>query len=198
MAKHVNKSSNIRRIVVKRNFDALYKSRNSGDTYSEQDMQHLKLIEPNAVLPRGYTSIPRIPRSPRINRSVNKAALDNFEKEYEAFIAAQKRLKAEREQAEAATKAAELAKQDENIGWVGYCEPVEPIGPIEQPEIKYYEVTEPVEVKNEVTSEETVTSENTEEVPVVETKPKKRTKKKTVAEPVDTVTETPETAESAE
>lgn len=197
MAKHVNKSSNIRRIVVKRNFDALYKSRNSGDTYSEQDMQHLKLIEPNAVLPRGYTSIPRIPRSPRINRSVNKAALDNFEKEYEAFIASQKRLKAEREQAEAAAKAAELAKQNENVEWVGYCEPVEPI---EQPEIevKYYEVTEPVEVKNEVTSEETVTSENTEEVPVVETKPKKRTKKKTVAEPVDTVTETPETAESAE
>ena len=182
---------------MKRNFDALYKSRNSGDTYSEQDMQHLKLIEPNAVLPRGYTSIPRIPRSPRINRSINNAALDNFEKEYEAFIASQKRLKAEREQAEAAAKAAELAKQNENVEWVGYCEPVEPI---EQPEIevKYYEVTEPVEVKNEVTSEETVTSENTEEVPVVETKSKKRTKKKTVAEPVDTVTETPETAESAE
>ena len=194
MAKHVNKSSKIRRIVVKRNFDALYQSRNSGDTYSEQDMQHLKLIEPNAVLPRGYTSIPRIPRSPRINRRINNAALDNFEKEYEAFIAAQKRLKAEREQAEAAAK---VAKQDENVGWVGYCEPVEPI---EQPEIevKYYEVTEPVEVKNEVTSEETVTSENTEEVPVVETKSKKRTKKKTVAEPVDTVTETPEIAESAE
>lgn len=190
MAKHVNKSSNIRRIVVKRNFDALYKSRNSGDTYSEQDMQHLKLIEPNAVLPRGYTSIPRIPRSPRVNRVANKAALDNFEKEYEAFIAEQRRLKAEREAKEATIKAA--AEQTETT---------EPKVDVAEPVFVGWETegeTEPVEVKNEVTSEETITSENTEEVPVVETKPKKRTKKKTVAEPVDTVTETPETAESAE
>lgn len=192
MAKHVNKSSNIRRIVVKRNFDALYKSRNSGDTYSEQDMQHLKLIEPNAVLPRGYTSIPRIPRSPRINRSINNAALDNFEKEYEAFIAEQRRLKAEREAKEAAAKAA--SEQTETTA--------SEVDDTKVPVFVGWEIkgeTVPVEeVKNEVTSEETVTSENTEEVPVVETKSKKRTKKKTVAEPVDTVTETPETAETAE
>ena len=180
MAKHVSKSSNLRRIVVKRNFDALYQSRNSGDTYSEQDMQHLKLIEPNAVLPRGYTSIPRIPRSPRVNRVANKAALDNFEKEYEAFIAEQRRLKVEREAKEAAIKAA-----------TEQTETTEPKVDVAEPVFVGWETegeTEPVEeVKDEVISEADTTSENSEEVQVVETKSKKKSKKKKVVETTETV-----------
>ena len=84
--------------------------------------------------------------------------LDEFEKEYEAFIAEQRRLKEEREAKEAATKEVEL--------------PVDV--PVE-------------EVKDDVISEEDITSENSEEVQIVETKPKKKTKKKTVVEATETV-----------
>ena len=90
--------------------------------------------------------------------------LDEFEKEYEAFIAEQKKLKAEREAKEAAAKAAEVDV------------------PVDVP------VETPVdEVNNEVISEETTTSENSEEVQVVETKPKKKSKKKKVVEATETV-----------
>lgn len=82
--------------------------------------------------------------------------LDEFEKEYEAFIAEQRRLKEEREAKEAAAKEAEVEV------------PVE-------------------EVKDDVISEEDTTSENSEEVQIVETKPKKKTKKKTVVEATETV-----------
>ena len=84
--------------------------------------------------------------------------LDEFEKEYEAFIAEQRRLKEEREAKEAATKEVEV--------------PVDV--PVE-------------EVKDDVISEEDTTNENSEEVQIVETKPKKKTKKKTVVEATETV-----------
>lgn len=86
--------------------------------------------------------------------------LDEFEKEYEAFIAEQRRLKEEREAKEAAAKEAEVE--------VPVDVPVE-------------------EVKDDVISEEDTTSENSEEVQIVETKPKKKTKKKKVVEATETV-----------
>ena len=86
--------------------------------------------------------------------------LDEFEKEYEAFIAEQRRLKEEREAKEAAAKEAEVE--------VPVDVPVE-------------------EVKDDVISKEDTTSENSEEVQIVETKPKKKTKKKTVVEATETV-----------
>lgn len=92
--------------------------------------------------------------------SAPQPKLDEFEKEYEAFIAEQRRLKEEREAKEAATKAAEVEA------------PVDV--PVE-------------EVKDDVNSEEDTTSENSEEVQIVETKPKKKTKKKTVVEATETV-----------
>lgn len=90
--------------------------------------------------------------------SVQQPKLDEFEKEYEAFIAEQRRLKEEREAKEVATKEVEV--------------PVDV--PVE-------------EVKDDVNSEEDTTSENSEEVQIVETKPKKKTKKKTVVEATETV-----------
>lgn len=90
--------------------------------------------------------------------SAPQPKLDEFEKEYEAFIAEQRRLKQEREAKEAATKEVEV--------------PVDV--PVE-------------EVKDDVISEEDTTSENSEEVQIVETKPKKKTKKKTVVEATETV-----------
>lgn len=90
--------------------------------------------------------------------SVQQPKLDEFEKEYEAFIAEQRRLKEEREAKEAATKEVEV--------------PVDV--PVE-------------EVKDDVNSEEDTTSENSEEIQIVETKSKKKTKKKMVVETVETV-----------
>lgn len=90
--------------------------------------------------------------------SAQQSKLDEFEKEYEAFIAEQRRLKEEREVKEAATKEVEV--------------PVDV--PVE-------------EVKDDVNSEEDIISENSKEVQIVETKPKKKTKKKTVVEATETV-----------
>lgn len=90
--------------------------------------------------------------------STQQSKLDEFEKEYEAFIAEQRRLKQEREAKEAAVKEVEV--------------PVDV--PVE-------------EVKDDVISEEDTISENSEEVQIVETKPKKKTKKKTVVEATETV-----------
>lgn len=92
--------------------------------------------------------------------SVQQSKLDEFEKEYEAFIAEQRRLKEEREAKEAAAKEAEIE--------VPVDVPVE-------------------EVKDDVNSEEDTTSENSEEVQIVETKPKKKTKKKMLVEATETV-----------
>ena len=90
--------------------------------------------------------------------SAPQSKLDEFEKEYEAFIAEQRRLKEEREAKEAATKEVEV--------------PVDV--PVE-------------EVKDDVNNEEDTISENSKEVQIVETKPKKKTKKKTVVEATETV-----------
>ena len=84
--------------------------------------------------------------------------LDEFEKEYEAFIAEQRRLKEEREAKEAATKEVEV--------------PVDV--PVE-------------EVKDDVNSEEDTISENSKEVQIVETNSKKKSKKKKVVEATETV-----------
>lgn len=92
--------------------------------------------------------------------SAQQPNLDEFEKEYEAFIAEQRRLKEEREAKKAAAKEAEVE--------VPVDVPVE-------------------EVKDDVISEEDTISENSEEVQIVETKPKKKTKKKTVVEATETV-----------
>lgn len=89
--------------------------------------------------------------------------LDEFEKEYEAFIAEQRRLKEEREAKEAAEKETKI------------------------PVITFIEKDSVEEVKDDVVSEETTTSENSEEVQVVETKPKKKSKKKKVVEATETV-----------
>ena len=94
--------------------------------------------------------------------------LDEFEKEYEAFIAEQRRLKEEREAKEAAKVATEETPVFVELETEGETTPVE-------------------EVKDDVNSEETTTSENSEEIQIVETKPKKKTKKKTVVEATETV-----------
>lgn len=116
--------------------------------------------------------------------------LDEFEKEYEAFIAEQRRLKAERE----AKEAAKATEQSE-----GETAPVdktiivsdEPEVDVAEPVFVGWETegeTEPVkEVKDEVISEADTTSENSEEIQIVETKPKKKSKKKKVVEAVETV-----------
>ena len=109
-------------------------------------------------------------------KTASQPKLDEFEKEYEAFIAEQKRLKAEREAKEAAAKEAELEKQKEPVEYVGYFDPIES-----------NEQTEPVEVKDDVNSEEVTTSENSEEIQIVETKAKKKTKKKKAVETVETL-----------
>lgn len=92
--------------------------------------------------------------------SAPQSKLDEFEKEYEAFIAEQRRLKEERETKEAAAKEAEVE--------VPVDVPVE-------------------EVKDDVNSEEDTTSENSEEVQIVETNSKKKSKKKKVVEATETV-----------
>lgn len=90
--------------------------------------------------------------------SAPQPKLDEFEKEYEAFIAEQRRLKEEREAKEAAAKEVEV-----------------PVDVLVE------------EVKDDINSEEATTSENSEEVQIVETKQKKKTKKKTVVEATETV-----------
>ena len=92
--------------------------------------------------------------------SAPQSKLDEFEKEYEAFIAEQRRLKEEREAKEAAAKEAEVE--------VPVDVPVE-------------------EVKDDVNSEEDTTSENSEEVQIVETNSKKKSKKKKVVEATETI-----------
>lgn len=97
------------------------------------------------------------------SRVAPQPKLDEFEKEYEAFIAEQKKLKAEREAKEAAEKETKI------------------------PVITFTEKDPVEEVKDDVVSEETTTSENSEEVQIVETKPKKKSKKKKVVETIETV-----------
>lgn len=147
MAIHVNRPSNLRRVIVKRDFEALYAARKAEENYTQQDIQHLKLVNPNAVLPNSYTSIPRIPSPAKINTRSTASAQpvlnDKFEEEYQAFI---EQMKAKRdgdakikEQLEAAqqaeTEITETVKETTN-------EIVEESTPVET--VKTLEVTEPV------------------------------------------------------
>ena len=100
--------------------------------------------------------------------SAPQSNLDEFEKEYEAFIDEQRRLKEEREAKEAAKVSTEETPVFVELETEGETTPVE-------------------EVKDDVNSEEDTTSENSEEIQIVETKSKKKTKKKMVVETVETV-----------
>ena len=112
-----------------------------------------KLPDPKPVTPK---------QRPNVG-GMSKAQEDAFEKEYEAFIAQQKKLKAEREAAEAAkveTAEPEVDVAEEPVD-VATEEPVD-------------EVTE--EPADEVVEEGEVTAESTEEVEPVQKKTSRKKK----------------------
>lgn len=113
-----------------------------------------KLPDPKPVTPK---------QRPNVGGGMSKAQEDAFEKEYEAFIAQQKKLKAEREAAEAAkveTAEPEVDVAEEPVD-VATEEPVD-------------EVTE--EPLDEVVEEGEVTAESTEEVEPVQKKTSRKKK----------------------
>lgn len=113
-----------------------------------------KLPDPKPVTPK---------QRPNVGGGMSKAQEDAFEKEYEAFIAQQKKLKAEREAAEAAkveTAEPEVDVAEEPVD-VATEEPVD-------------EVTE--EPADEVVEEGEVTAESTEEVEPVQKKTSRKKK----------------------
>lgn len=113
-----------------------------------------KLPDPKPVTPK---------QRPNVGGGMSKAQEDAFEKEYEAFIAQQKKLKAEREAAEAAkveTAEPEVDVAEEPVD-VATEEPVD-------------EVTE--EPADEVVEEGEVTAEGTEEVEPVQKKTSRKKK----------------------
>lgn len=103
-----------------------------------------KLPDPKPVTPK---------QRPNVGGGMTKAQEDAFEKEYEVFIAQQKKLKAEREAAEAA----EAAKVE-----------------TAEPEVDVAE--EPVDVTEEPAEEGEVTAESTEEVEPVQKKTSRKKK----------------------
>ena len=166
MAVHVNRPSNVRRVIVKRDFEALYAARKAEETYTQQDIQHLKLVNPNAVLPNSYTSIPRIPNPTRINTrptaSAQPMSNDKFEEEYQAFI---EQMKAKRNEDAKVKEQLESAQQAET------------------------EITETVkETTNEIVEESTPV-ETVETLEVTEPVKKTRKPKKKVVEQTDEITE---------
>ena len=167
MAIHVNRPSNVRRVIVKRYFEALYAARKAEENYTQQDIQHLKLVNPNAVLPNSYTSIPRIPNPARINTrstaSAQPISNDKFEEEYQAFI---EQMKAKRDGNAKIEEQLEAAQQAET------------------------EITETVkETTNEIVEESTPV-ETVETLEVTEPVKKTRKPKKKVVEQTDEITET--------
>ena len=167
MAIHVNRPSNVRRVIVKRDFEALYAARKAEENYTQQDIQHLKLVNPNAVLPNSYTSIPRIPNPARINTrstaSAQPISNDKFEEEYQAFI---EQMKAKRDGNAKIEEQLEAAQQAET------------------------EITETVkETTNEIVEESTPV-ETVETLEVTEPVKKTRKPKKKVVEQTDEITET--------
>ena len=113
-----------------------------------------KLPDPKPVTPKQRLNV---------GGGMSKAQEDAFEKEYEAFIAQQKKLKAEREAAEAAkveTAEPEVDVAEEPVD-VATEEPVD-------------EVTE--EPLDEVIEEGEVTAEGAEEVELAQVKPKRKKK----------------------
>lgn len=170
MAIHVNRPSNVRRVIVKRDFEALYAARKAEENYTQQDIQHLKLVNPNAVLPNSYTSIPRIPSPTKINTrstaSAQPISNDKFEEEYQAFI---EQMKAKRDGDAKIKEQLEAAQQAET------------------------EITEIVkETTNEIVEESTPveTVETVETLEVTEPVKKTRKPKKKVVEQTDEITET--------
>lgn len=113
-----------------------------------------KLPDPKPVTPK---------QRPNVGGGMSKAQEDAFEKEYEAFIAQQKKLKAEREAAEAAK--VETAEPEVDVAE----EPVDVA--TEEPDD---EVTE--EPLDEVVEEGEVTAESTEEVEPVQKKTSRKKK----------------------
>jgi len=103
----------------------------------------VKLPDPKPVTPK---------QRPNVGGGMSKAQEDAFEKEYEAFIAQQKKLKAEREAAEAA-KAATVQEE------------------AAEPEVDVAE-----EPADEVVAEGEVTAEGTEEVEPVQKKTSRKKK----------------------
>lgn len=166
MAIHVNRPSNVRRVIVKRDFEALYAARKAEETYTQQDIQHLKLVNPNAVLPNSYTAIPRIPRPARTDThsttSAPSISNDKFEEEYQAFI---EKMKAKRDEDAKIKEQVEAAQQAET------------------------EITETVkETTNEIVEESTPV-ETVETLEVTEPVKKTRKPKKKVVEQTDEITE---------
>ncbi len=132
------------------------------DIVSRREAFRARQAQRSSEKKRMIEAITNKPTAPA--HSAPQPKLDEFEKEYEAFIAEQRRLKEEREAKEAAAKAAEVEV------------------PVDVP------VETPVdEVNNDVVSEADTTSENSEEIQIVETKPKKKSKKKKVVETIETV-----------
>lgn len=167
MAIHVNRPSNLRRVIVKRDFEALYAARKAEENYTQQDIQHLKLVNPNAVLPNSYTSIPRIPSPARTDTRSTASAQpvlnDKFEEEYQAFI---EMMKAKRNEDTKVQEQLEAAQQAET------------------------EITETVkETTNEIVEESTPV-ETVETLEVTEPVKKTRKPKKKVVEQTDEITET--------
>jgi len=107
-----------------------------------------KLPDPKPVTPK---------QRPNVGGGMTKAQEDAFEKEYEAFIAQQKKLKADREAAEAA----EAAKVETAEPEVDVAE--EPVDVAEEP-------------ADEVVEEGEVTAESTEEVEPVQKKTSRKKK----------------------
>jgi hypothetical protein len=104
-----------------------------------------KLPDPKPVTPK---------QRPNVGGGMSKAQEDAFEKEYEVFIAQQKKLKAEREAAEAAK--VETAEPEVDVA-------EEPVDVTEEP-------------ADEVVEEGEVTAESTEEVEPVQKKTSRKKK----------------------
>ena len=128
----------------------------------------VKLPDPKPVTPK---------QRPNVGGGMSKAQEDAFEKEYEAFIAQQKKLKAEREAAEAA-KAAEQPEVTEPDMTVTVSDEPE-VDVAESPVFEDDGKTEgetTEEPEDEVIEEGEVTAEGTEEVELAQSKPKRKKK----------------------
>lgn len=131
-----------------------------------------KLPDPKPVTPK---------QRPNVGGGMSKAQEDAFEKEYEAFIAQQKKLKAEREAAEAAkveTAEPEVDVAEEPVD-VATEEPVDEVAesPVFEDDGQIEGETAPAEEPfDEVVEEGEVTAEGTEEVEMIQTKPKRKKK----------------------
>lgn len=128
-----------------------------------------KLPDPKPVTPK---------QRPNVGGGMSKAQEDAFEKEYEAFIAQQKKLKAEREAAEAAkveTAEPEVDVAEEPVD-VATEEPVDEVAESPVFEDDGQTEGEKEEPLDEVIEEGEVTAKGAEEVEMIQTKPKRKKK----------------------